>query len=80
MTHDLTVERVYAAAPEVVFDAFTDPEAQKEMYADGPDWIVRSECDLRTERLSRTDRRASPAPSHLLNSAPRTRRGIMTAG
>lgn len=47
MTHDLRVERVYAAAPEVVFDAFTDPEAQREMYADEPDWIVRSECDLR---------------------------------
>ena len=47
MTHDLQVERVYDAAAEVVFDAFTDPEAQQEMYADEPDWIVRSECDLR---------------------------------
>jgi uncharacterized protein YndB with AHSA1/START domain len=41
------VERVYDAAPELVFGAFTDPEAQQEMYADEPDWIVRSECDLR---------------------------------
>jgi uncharacterized protein YndB with AHSA1/START domain len=47
VTHDLRVERVYDAAPGLVFDAFTDPEAQKEMYADEPDWIVRSECDLR---------------------------------
>jgi len=47
VTHGLRVARVYDAAPEVVFDAFTDPEAQKEMYADEPDWIVRSECDLR---------------------------------
>lgn len=47
MTHSLRVERVYAAAPGAVFDAFTDPEAQKEMYADEPGWIVRSECDLR---------------------------------
>jgi uncharacterized protein YndB with AHSA1/START domain len=47
VTHDLRVEQVYAAAPEVVFDAFTDPEAQQEMYADEPGWIVRSECDLR---------------------------------
>jgi uncharacterized protein YndB with AHSA1/START domain len=47
VTHDLRVERVYDAAPEVVFDAFTDPEAQQEMYADEPDWIVRSQCDLR---------------------------------
>jgi uncharacterized protein YndB with AHSA1/START domain len=47
VTHDLRVQRVYDAAPEVVFDAFTDPRAQREMYADEPDWIVRSECDLR---------------------------------
>ena len=47
MTHGLRVERVYDAAPELVFGAFTDPEAQQEMYADEPDWIVRSECDLR---------------------------------
>jgi uncharacterized protein YndB with AHSA1/START domain len=44
MSHDL---RVYDAAPEVVFDAFTDPDAQKELYADAPDWIVDAECDLR---------------------------------
>ena len=46
MTHDLRVERVYDAGPELVFGAFTDPEAQREIYADEPDWIVRSECDL----------------------------------
>lgn len=47
MTHDLRVERVLDAAPEAVFDAFTDPDAQQEMYADAPDWVVHSECDLR---------------------------------
>jgi len=47
VTHDLRVERVYDAGPELVFGAFTDPEAQREIYADEPDWIVRSECDLR---------------------------------
>ena len=47
MTHSLRVERVYDAGPELVFGAFTDPEAQREIYADEPDWIVRSECDLR---------------------------------
>jgi uncharacterized protein YndB with AHSA1/START domain len=47
VSHDLRVERVYDAAPEAVFDAFTDPEAQKELYANAPDWVVRSECDLR---------------------------------
>jgi uncharacterized protein YndB with AHSA1/START domain len=47
MSHDLRLERVYDAAPEVVFDAFTDPDAQKELYADAPDWIVDAQCDLR---------------------------------
>jgi uncharacterized protein YndB with AHSA1/START domain len=47
MNHDLRLERVYDAAPEVVFDAFTDPDAQRELYADAPDWIVEAHCDLR---------------------------------
>jgi uncharacterized protein YndB with AHSA1/START domain len=47
MSQDLRLERAYDAAPDVVFDAFTDPEAQKELYADAPDWIVSSAVDLR---------------------------------
>jgi uncharacterized protein YndB with AHSA1/START domain len=47
LTHDLRLERVYDAPPDVVFDAFTDPAAQHELYADAPDWIVQSACDLR---------------------------------
>jgi uncharacterized protein YndB with AHSA1/START domain len=47
MSDDLRLERVYDAAPEIVFDAFTDPDAQKELYADGPQWVVESACDLR---------------------------------
>jgi uncharacterized protein YndB with AHSA1/START domain len=47
LSHDLRVERMFDAAPEVVFDAFTDPEAQRELYADAPDWVVEAECDLR---------------------------------
>ena len=47
MSDDLRLERVYDAAPEIVFDAFTDPDAQKELYADGPEWVVESACDLR---------------------------------
>ena len=47
MSHDLRLERVYRAPPEVVFDAFTDPDAQKELYADAPDWVVEADCDLR---------------------------------
>jgi len=47
VSHDLRLERVYDAYPETVFDAFTDPEAQRELYADAPDWVVTSSCDLR---------------------------------
>jgi uncharacterized protein YndB with AHSA1/START domain len=47
LSRDLRLERIYDAAPEVVFDAFTDPDAQKELYADAPDWVVEAECDLR---------------------------------
>ncbi len=47
MRHDLKLERLFDAAPEVVFDAFTDPQAQKQLYADAPDWIVDAACDLR---------------------------------
>jgi uncharacterized protein YndB with AHSA1/START domain len=44
---DLRLERVYPADPETVFDAFTDPDAQKALYADAPHWVVTSTCDLR---------------------------------
>jgi uncharacterized protein YndB with AHSA1/START domain len=47
VSHDLTVERLLDSTPEVAFDAFVDPDAQRELYADAPDWIVASECDLR---------------------------------
>ena len=44
MSKILQLERVYEAAPATVFDAFTDPDAQKELYADAPDWVVESAC------------------------------------
>jgi uncharacterized protein YndB with AHSA1/START domain len=47
VSHELSLERVFDAPPEVVFDAFTDPAAQYDLYADAPDWVVESECDLR---------------------------------
>lgn len=47
MSHDLRLDRVLDAPPEVVFDAFVDPAAQHDLYADAPDWVVESECDLR---------------------------------
>jgi uncharacterized protein YndB with AHSA1/START domain len=48
MTHDLRFARVIDAAPEDVFDAFTEPGGQVAFYGqDDPGWIVQSECDLR---------------------------------
>jgi uncharacterized protein YndB with AHSA1/START domain len=48
MSHEMRVERVFDAAPEEVFDAFTDPEGLEELYGlDDPGWIVESEGDLR---------------------------------
>jgi uncharacterized protein YndB with AHSA1/START domain len=47
VSHDLRVERWFDATPEDVFDAYTDPDAQKEWYPDEPDWTVEAECDLR---------------------------------
>jgi uncharacterized protein YndB with AHSA1/START domain len=46
VSHDLRVERWFDAAPEEVFDAYTDPVAQKVWYEDQPGWIVEAECDL----------------------------------
>ena len=48
MSHELKFERLIAAPPERVFDAFTDPAGQHEFYGtDAPGWIVDSRCDLR---------------------------------
>lgn len=43
MSHELRFERVFDAAPEEVFDAYTDPEGMEEMYGlEEPGWIVES--------------------------------------
>jgi uncharacterized protein YndB with AHSA1/START domain len=48
MSHELYFERLIGAKPEMVFDAFTEPEGQAAFYRqDEPGWIVRSACDLR---------------------------------
>src|SRR5438034_9414032 len=50
MSYELRMERLFDAPPEVVFDAFVDPDAQGELYADDegdPRWVVESEMDLR---------------------------------
>jgi uncharacterized protein YndB with AHSA1/START domain len=45
---DLRFERLIAAPPERVFDAFTDPAGQREFYGtEEPGWVVDSRCDLR---------------------------------
>ena len=49
MTYDLQLERLIDAPPEIVFDAFVDPDAQRELYDDptDPNWSVESDLDLR---------------------------------
>ena len=49
MTYELTLERLYDASPEVVFDAFVDPATQEELHGAGrPGWTVhRCETDVR---------------------------------
>ena len=47
MSYDMRLERLVDAQPEVAFDSFVDPEAQHQLYAEEPNWIVESECDLR---------------------------------
>jgi uncharacterized protein YndB with AHSA1/START domain len=48
MTYELRVERLIAATPEDVFDAYTDPEAQKIWFnLLGDPMIVENEVDLR---------------------------------
>ena len=49
MSHELKLERLYDASPDVVFDAFVDPEAQEELHSSTTaGWKVqRSETDVR---------------------------------
>ena len=47
MSPDIRLQRWFEAPPDVVFDAYTDPDAQRALRAGGLDWVVESECDLR---------------------------------
>jgi uncharacterized protein YndB with AHSA1/START domain len=49
VTYELKIERRIDAPPDVVFDAFVDPSAQKVLYdnEEETDWAVESELDLR---------------------------------
>jgi uncharacterized protein YndB with AHSA1/START domain len=46
MSEDVTFARLIDAAPEVVFEAFTEQDGQEAFYSE-PGWTVRSECDFR---------------------------------
>ena len=61
MRLDLEFTRLIAAAPEEVFDAFTDPAGQQAFYGqDDPGWIVQSQCDLRIGGVRSVDFGPSP--------------------
>jgi uncharacterized protein YndB with AHSA1/START domain len=49
MTHELRIERLFDAPPELVFDTLVDPDAQEELYSGELEgWaLLRSEIDLR---------------------------------
>lgn len=49
MSYELKLERLYDAPPDVVYDAFTDPDTQERLHGGGqPDWVVhRCETDVR---------------------------------
>lgn len=47
MSYDLKIERLIDAPPEDVFNAFVDPAANKQWYADRPGDTVTATCDLR---------------------------------
>jgi uncharacterized protein YndB with AHSA1/START domain len=54
MSHELRLERLFDASPEVVFDAFVDPKAQEQLHGSGqPGWVVsRCETDVRVGGIS----------------------------
>jgi uncharacterized protein YndB with AHSA1/START domain len=49
VTYELKIERRIDAPPDVVFDAFVDPAAQRVLYdnEEETDWTVESDLDLR---------------------------------
>jgi uncharacterized protein YndB with AHSA1/START domain len=46
-TYDLTVQRLLDAPPADIFDWYTDPEADKTLFAGEPNWIVEVNSDIR---------------------------------
>ena len=83
MSEDFKFERLIAARPEEVFDAFTSPEGQREMYGkDQPGWVVESNCELRAGGVWTIDFGASPNElyrhEHVFEAIERPRRIRMT--
>jgi uncharacterized protein YndB with AHSA1/START domain len=83
MTHDLRFERVIDAAPEEVFDAFTQPDGQRAFYGqDDPGWIVRSDCDARVGGVWTVAFGPSPSQlyrhEHVFRAIERPRRLLLT--
>ena len=51
MSYELRLERMFDASPEVVFDAFVDPENQAELHGSGVEgWTLSSQRDRRSRR------------------------------
>lgn len=51
MTYAVRAERILNAAPEDVFDVYTDPVAGQTLFSGGKDWLVEVKCDLRVDGL-----------------------------
>jgi uncharacterized protein YndB with AHSA1/START domain/dihydrofolate reductase len=82
MTLELRYERLIAASPERVFDAFTSPEGQREFYGtDEPGWVVDSRCDLRVGGIWSVSFGPSPGElyrhRHVFEAIERPRRLVL---
>jgi uncharacterized protein YndB with AHSA1/START domain len=80
---NLEFERLIAAPPERVFDAFTSPGGQREFYGqDDPGWIVESRCDLRVGGVWSIAFGPSPGElyhhRHVFEAIERPRRILLT--
>jgi uncharacterized protein YndB with AHSA1/START domain len=84
MRLDIEFARLIDATPEEVFDAFTSPEGQEAFYGqDDPDWVVRSQCDLRVGGVWTVDFGPSPRElyrhRHVFEAIERPHRLVLAA-
>lgn len=83
MTDDVSYERIIAAAPEVVFDAFTSEGGQLAFYGtDDIGWIVRSQSEVRVGGSWTVDFGPSPEQlyrhHHRFKAVERPRRIVLS--